>query len=69
MTIPQITRGSGKDEHPISDARVNDIYIYPGGEHSGVVREVDDARGIKVEACAIGGAVYNHWVREGNVWR
>jgi len=69
VQIKQITTGSGKQSHAVADAAVNDVYIYPGGAHSGVVREVDERRGIRVEACAIGGGTYSHWVKDGNVWR
>ncbi len=73
VTIGQIIQG--RTAHPLTEAMVNDIYIYPGGGHSGVVRQADKKNGtvkVLVEACpvfATEGKTYKHWVNDGTVYR
>ncbi len=71
VMIPQII--SGRHEYQLVEAQINDIYIYPGGSHSGIVRQVDARDGrvrrVRIQACAIEGTTYMQWRSDGSVYR
>ncbi len=68
VSIEQLQRRGSPVSLP--EAKEGDIYIFPGGGHSGVIRDVDPEKArVEVERCTIVSQVVSDWQSGGIAWR